>query len=640
MTNSQISRSAARSFSPSVWGRHLWMAGSALVVAAAVLAQPAWSEGHGTIIKSHGFNEYGDLKYPADFPYLDYVNPDAPIYGEVSISTSGSFDSMNPFATLSGSPGALSSSIYERIMTATSDEVGSSYCLLCETLEYPQDQAWVQFNLRKGITFSDGSALTAHDIEFTMRKFMAEGTPSWRVGMKALLQSSEVIDDYTIKFTFNPDSQRRGRIGQMGSLLAMSKSWFEKTGAKLDESRMDVSPGTGEYMIGKVDAPHSITYRRNPNYWGEDLPINKGRGNYESIRIEYFADTAAAFLGFQAGEFTLRRENSSLNWATRYDFAALDKGWIVRDTLEDGSLPAATGFVFNLRRDKFSDVRVREALGLMYNFTWTNDNLQYGLFKQRESFWENDRLKATGLPEGKELEFLKTVRDLVDPSIFTEPAVLPHTSGERALDRRNLRRALALMAQAGWVPGDDGLLRNADGQSLDVEFLETRQSFDRILTPYVENLKALGVNVTYNRVDPSQYQARTQSNDFDMMFGFYVNGLVEGTGLLQRFGCEDKDDVFNDAGYCSPAVDALGKIVENADNYGEMAAAVRAIDRIMRAERYIVPVWYLGANWFAYYDMYEYPDTLPEFDVGSSYLDYWWINKDKETALKSAGAFR
>ncbi|SFR45043.1 microcin C transport system substrate-binding protein [Yoonia tamlensis] len=607
-------------------------------VATLFTAQALHAQSGDTIIQSHGYNEYGTLKYPADFAHLDYVNPDAPIGGEVSISADGTFDNMNPFATLSGSPGAMASIMYERIMTGTDDEVGSEYCLLCKTVEYPQDQSWVIFHLRDDVTFSDGTPMTAHDVIYTHELLREQATPSYRAGIVALVESYEAIDDYTVKFTFAADAPEKGRVSQMGGQIVMSKAWFEETGARLDEARMETGPGTGEYMVGTIDPGRQLIYVRNPDYWGEDVPINVGRGNYDSIRIEYFADTSAAFEAFKAGEFTFRRENSSLNWATAYDFPALEQGWVTRTTLDDGTLPAATGFVFNLRREKFQDRNVRRALGLMYNFTWTNENLQYGLFQQRESFWENDRLKAAGLPEGRELEMLETVREHLPAEIFTQEALLPHVSGERALDRNNLRQALILMEAAGYTSGDDGLLRDANGNTLDVEFLETRQSFDRIINPYVENLQRLGVNITYNRVDPSQYQARTQENDFDMMFSYYVNGLVEGRGITQKFGCEDKDDVFNPAGYCSQAFDELAEFVTAAEDYDEMAAAVRAIDRIMRYEYYIVPVWYLGKNWVAAYDMYEHPENLPEFGLG--YLDYWWINQDKAEALAAAGAFQ
>ncbi|MEN9011005.1 MAG: extracellular solute-binding protein [Yoonia sp.] len=608
---------------------------TAMAMSAALTGQ-AIADSHQQIITTHGWNEFGSLKYDADFPHLDYVNPDAPNGGEISISTIGTFDNMNPFATLTGKPGAMASVMYERLVTATEDEVGSSYCLLCETIEYPEDHSWVIFNLRKNVTFSDGTPMTAADLIYTHELFREQGTPSYRDGITKLVTKYEALDDHSVKFTFADDTPVGGRISQMAASIVLQKKWFEETGARLDEARMETAPGTGEYMVGSIDPGRQLIYKRNPDYWGNDLPINVGRGNLDSIRIEYFTDSSAAFEAFKAGEFTFRRESSSINWATAYDFPALENGWVKRDTLEDGTLPAATGFVFNMRKPKFQDRNLRLALGLVYNFTWTNENLQYGLFQQRTSFWENDRLKATDLPTGRELEMLETVRDLVSDDIFTKPAFMPHTSENRSLDRGNLRKALGLMEQAGFTIGDDGLLRDNDGKTLDVEFLETRQSFDRILTPYIENLKRLGVNITYNRVDPSQYQARTQSNDFDMIFGYWINGLQEGRGITQKFGCEDKDDVFNSAGYCSPAFEKLAEFVTNAEDYEEMAAGVRAIDRVMRYDYFIVPIWYLGKHWLAYYDMYEHPENLPEFGLG--YLDYWWFNQEKADALTAAGA--
>ena len=615
-----------------------WMSGTLLGLTVVWSAGQLWADSHEVITQSHGYNDYGDLKYGPDFTHLDYVNPNAPLGGEISLSADGTFDSMNPFATLSGSPGALSSSIFERLMESTSDEVGSLYCVLCTTVEYPEDLSWVIFNIRDNVTFSDGTPMTAHDVVFTHALLREQATPSYAAYIKELIPSYEAIDDYTVKFDFNPEFPVRGRVSQMGTSLVMSKAWFEETGARLDEPGLEVSPGTAEYMIFIVDPGRQIIYARNPDYWGQDLPIRQGIGNYDRIRIEYFADSSAAFEAFKAGEFSFRRENSSINWATSYDFPAIENGWVKKEELEDGTLPSASGLVFNLRREKFQDRNLRRALGLMYNFTWTNENLQYGLFQQRESFWENERLKAVGLPEGRELEILETVRDMVPPSLFTEEALLPHVSGDRPLDRGNLRAALGLMEEAGFTSGDDGLLRDANGNTLDVEFLETRQSFDRIINPYIENLQRLGVNITYNRVDPSQYQARTQANDFDMLFDSYNNGLTEGSGLGQKYGCDDRDDVFNPAGFCSEAVDAITDIVRDAENYEEMAAGVRAIDRIMRYEYFMIPTWYLGRNWVAYYDMYEYPENLPEFGLG--HLDYWWFNQEKADALIAAGAFQ
>ena len=613
----------------------------ALLLAAALPAHaqdavPASAEGE--VIVSHGYNEFGELKYGPDFAHFDYVNPDAPIHGEVSYSRTGTFDSMNALATRSGTPAVQSTVMYETLMDASLDEVGSVYCLLCETIEYPEDRSWVIFNLREGIEFSDGTPLTAEDVVYTHQLLREQATPSYRQGITELVAEWEALDERTVKFTFEPDSPTKGRIGQMGAMLVMQKAWFEETGARLDESRMEIAPGSGEYMLGDADPGRRVTYVRNPDYWGEDLPIMEGRGNYESIRVEYFADSSAAFEAFTAGEYTFRQETSSIDWATGYDFPAIEKGWVVKEEIADGSLPSATGFVFNLRREKFQDPRVREALGLAYNFTWTNETLQYGLFEQRASFWQNERLAASGLPEGDELAVLETVRADLDDAIFEEPAVEPHVSGDRPMDRGNRRRALELFAEAGFEPGDDGMLRDEGGNTLEVEFLESRQAFDRIINPYVENLRAFGVDARYVRVDPAQYQARTQSNDFDMIYDFYLTGLQEGRGFLQRFGCEDADDVFNPAGFCHPAIDAIGERIASAEDYDDMAALVMAADRIMRAERFVVPVWYNDAFWVAYYDMYEYPEVLPEFALG--YLDHWWIDAGKQEALIEAGALR
>lgn len=616
----------------------LWFTGTAIMIGGVLWAQQALADSHETIITSHGFSNFGELAYPADFTQLDYVNPDAPKGGEIAIWAQGTFDSMNPFATQRGTPGRLSSIPYERVMTATADEVGSAYCLLCETIEYPESQDWVIFNMRRDVMFSDGTPMTAQDMVFSHELLRDEGTPSYGSYVKQVIASVEALDDYTVKFVFAEGIPRKGLISLVGSTPVWSKAWYEETGAKLDESRFEISPGTGPYMLDSYDAGRRIVYRRNPDYWGADHPLSVGHYNFDTIRVEYFADTTTAFEAFKSGEYTFRQENSSLTWATGYDFPALTNGWVVQDVVPVGTVPNATGFLLNLRNPKFDDVRVREALGLMYNFTWTNDTLQYGLFQQRESFWQGSALAATGVPEGRELELLQTVADLIDPSLLTDPVVMPHTSGERQLDRGNLRKALALMEDAGWVAGDDGMLRNAAGEVFTLEFLSVSPSFDRIIMPYIDNLKRLGVDAVYNRVDPAQYQLRSQTFDYEMIYDGYTSGLEEGSGLGQKYGSEDVDDVFNPAGFSHPAVDALIDFVEGAESYDEMAAGVRAIDRIMRAERFITPAWYLGNRWLAYYDMFERPEELPPYAIGE--LDFWWYNAEKADELRAAGALR
>lgn len=587
------------------------------------------------------FSDWGSAKYSDPFDHLDYVNPDAPKGGKISIGTVGTFDSMNPFATGTGTPAALSSSMYERLMASTSDEyAAASYCLVCETIEYPESQDWVIFNLRKDVTFSDGSPMTAEDAVFTHYKFIEEGTPSWRAGVSAMIEKVEALDPHTIKFTFMPDIPRNGLIGQAGTTLVMQKKWFDDTGARLDEKRNETSPGTGPYMLTGFSAGEWVEYTRNPNYWAKDLPLKKGRENFDTIRVEYFGDTIGAFEAFKTGEITFRQESSSLQWATGYDFPALDEGWVVKDTLPKGAMPPAYGMLFNLRKEKLQDRNVRQALGLMYNFSWTNDTLQYGLFSQRESFWNAGDLAAVGVPTGKELEYLEGIKDLIPAEILTDPVTKPHTSGARSLDRKNLRKALGLMQEAGYTPGDDGKLRNAAGETLDIEFLQYSPNFDRIIVPYVENLQALGVNAVYNRVDPSQYQARTQSFDYDMIYSGYVNGFEEGSSFSQKYGSEEVGDVFNPAGYASPAIDALAQEILKAETYDDMTAAVRAADRIMRYDYFIVPAWFGSEYWVAHYDMYEHPpaERFPPLALG--YMDFWWYNADKAEALRAAGAIK
>jgi microcin C transport system substrate-binding protein len=592
----------------------------------------------GDTIVSNSITTFGDpAKYGPDFQHFDYVNPDAPKGGEMSMSTFGTFDSFNPY-TQKGDAAALSSIGYENMMEGSADEVGSLYCLICSTIEYPKDKSWVIFNMRPEAKFSDGSPLTADDVLFTYNLFLKDALPSFSTVLAQFVEKVEVLDPHKVKYTFKADSPLRDRVQMAGGMLVVSKAWYEKTGAKLDETRMDPGVGSGPYMLDHFDVNQRIVYKRNPDYWGKDLPINKGRYNFDTIRVEYFGEPTAAFEGFKSGAYAFRNENSSKNWATGYDFQAITKGWAKKEMIANGDMPNGQTFVFNLRRDKFKDIRVREAISLLFNFEWSNKTLFYGLYARINSFWENSDLAATGLPSPEEMALLEPLKDKLPAGVLDQEPVTAPVSSDNQLDRSNVRKASKLLDDAGWVAGSDGMRRNDKGETLKLEFLSADPAFDRVVNPFIENLRKVGVDASLSRVDDSQYTDRTRSFDFDMITDNLPTGFEPGAGLRQYFGSEGLKDVFNSMGLNDPAVDALITNVLNAQNRDDLKVSVRALDRVLRAIRFWVPQWYKNVHTVAYYDMYEHPANMPPFSLGN--LDFWWYNSEKADKLKAAGAFK
>ncbi|HBS50919.1 MAG TPA: ABC transporter substrate-binding protein, partial [Rhodobacteraceae bacterium] len=503
------------------------------LVAALALAGPAAvAQDDPEMIRSHGYSYFGDLKYGPDFEHFDFVNPDAPKGGEIAISALGTFDSMNPYSR-KGRRGQLSWIMYESLLgDGSADTYGEGYGLLAESLEYPADKSWVIFHMREEARFSDGTPVTAHDVLFSHNLLLEQGLPSYAVAVKKRIPKAEVIDDHTIKFYFADGISRRSLIDQVGGVPVWSKKWFEETGARLDESRIETPPGSGPYMVESVDINRRIVYRRNRDYWGADLPINQGRHNFDTIRVEYFGDDAAAFEAFKAGEYTVRVEADSKTWATLYNFPKVSQGHVIKTELPDGTPPTPTGFVFNLGREVMQDKRVREALALAFNFEWTNESLQYGLFKQRASFTQDTPLMAQGLPEGEELDFLQSLGDVVPDELLTQPVRVPHTSSpDRLTDRRNLRQAMRLLDEAGWPVGDDGMRRNADGDPLRIRFLfntAAEGTLGAVVESYMSNLTRMGIDAVLEKVDPSQYTLRERDRDYDMVFDQYAAFLGVG----------------------------------------------------------------------------------------------------------------
>ena len=353
------------------------MATAVLAIAAAAWAFATRAEEAG-VITAHGISTFGDLKYAADFAHLDYVNPDAPKGGEISEWAPGSFDSMNPYS-VKGVAGALSSIPYESLLAGTADEIGASYCLLCSTLEYPEDRSWVIFNLRPEVTFSDGTPMTAEDVLFSYETFLTKGLSDFRTVFAETVAGAEVLDPHRIKFTFKPGVPHRDAPADVGGLPIFSRAHYTANKLDLEESSMVPFLGTGAYLLDSMKPGQTLIYKRNPDYWGKDQPLNIGTGNFDRIRIEYFADSTAAFEAFKGGAYTFRVENSSKSWATQYDFPAVQSGAVAKVELPSGTKANGQAFIFNLRRDKFQDPRVREAIGLFFNFEVPNQTLFYGL---------------------------------------------------------------------------------------------------------------------------------------------------------------------------------------------------------------------------------------------------------------------
>lgn len=588
-------------------------------------------------VTSHGISTFGELKYEADFQHLEYVNPNAPKGGEMSIWGFGSFDSMHPYST-KGRAGRLSSIFFETLLEGTADEPDSAYGLLASSMEYPEDRSEVIFNLRPEARFSDGSPLTADDVVFSYEILRDKGLPSFRAVIESEVASAIALSATRVKFVFKEGVPTRDLPQMVGGLPIFSKKYYLETGANFENSTLTPAIGSGPYVLETVDVGQNIIYKRNPEYWGRNLAINKGRHNFDRIRVEYFADYNSAFEGFKAGAYYFRNEASSKIWATGYDFPSLQKGWVVKDTPPDGTLATGQSFIFNLRREQFTDIRVRKALGLMFNFEWSNKTLFYGIYERISSFWENSYLKATGLPSNGELAFLNPLKNILPDTVLKAEAELAPTSSKRQLDRTNLRKASALLDDAGWIVGDDGIRRNKLGKTLTLEILNDSQAFDRVINPFVENLQRLGVDAVHTRIDNAQMTERERNFDFDMVVGNFRTSLTSGSGLKQYFGSESADySIFNLSGYRSEAADKLIEDILAAEDRQTLNDATRALDRLLRAEVFWIPQWFKKKHTVAYYDMYRYPDKLPPYDLGT--LDFWWFDEAAFNKLKSEGAF-
>ncbi|SFI94306.1 extracellular solute-binding protein [Jannaschia pohangensis] len=610
----------------------------ALISALAAASTAAVAQdGGGTV--SHGYSNFGELKYGPGEPF-SYVNLDAPKGGEISFSAIGTFDSFNAY-TRKGNPDRSGDDIlYENLMIAALDDPYGLYCNLCTTIEYGEGLDWVIVNLREDVTFSDGTPMTAEDVKFTIDLFLEQGIAEFRTIIDGFFTSIEVTGPHQIRFEFEESAPVRDRMGLVGLWNPFSKAWFEETGARLDESTDTPFMGTGPYVLGSVDIGRSVVYEKNPDWWGADLPINQGRFNFDRVRVEYFSDSAAAMEGFKAGEYTFRQESSSKEWATSYDFPAVAQGYVVRETPPDGNITTAQGFVFNLREEKWQDPRVRDAVRMMFNFEWSNETLFYGLYERPVSFWGGSDLAAEGVPGPEELAVLQPLVDegLLDASILTDEAVLPpvNDASGNTPDRRTRRTALGLLEEAGWTPGTDGMLRNAAGETMELVIIQFNPTLDRIINPYIENLRSLGIDARLERNDRAQYIERRRNGDWDLTNHAPGQDFEPGLGLRQWFDSSTAvDSSRNLMALADPAIDRIITEVIAADNLDDLRFRTRALDRVLRAYGFWIPQWGNKEHWVAYWDEYGHPEELPALGLGV--LDFWWHNAEGAARLRAAG---
>ena len=591
------------------------------------------------IIKSHGISSFGELKYPPDFQHFDYVNPNAPKGGEFTTWGFGSFDSLTPYI-LKGNAGSMSSIFFDSLMTGNADEPDSMYGLVAHTVEYPENREWVIFHMRPEAQFADGTPVTADDVVFSYNILLEKGRPTFKITFEHF-ENVEALDSHRVKFSFNPKGPLRELLMTAGGLPIFSQAYY--TDRDFAEATLEPPLGSGEYELLSVDAPRSVSYKRRTDYWGKDLPVNIGTNNFDVLKVEYFADYTTAFEAFKGGAYTFREEYMSKLWATSYDFPAVENGWVKLENLPDGRPAGTQGFWFNLRKNQFNDPRVREAIGMAFNFEWSNESLFYGIYSRTNSFWENSAtLQAEGMPTSAELALLEPLRDQLPAAVFDAPAYVPLVSkADTVGDRKTLRKAGKLLDAAGWLVGADGIRVNSEGIQLKLDVMNDSPSFERIIQPYIENLKRLGVAASSTRVDSAEAQERQKNFDYDMVVQRYSMSSTPGNELKGIFGSDTADipGSSNLAGLAHPAIDALIRHIADAESRADLTSAVTALDRVLRALHIWVPQWYKPVHNIAYFDMYDrpYTDTPPPYSMGE--MSIWWYNPEKAQALRDAGAF-
>jgi len=611
----------------------LKLAGAA---AALPLARPfAWAEGKTGL---HGLSTFGDLKYGPDFPHFDYVNPDAPKGGRINFQPPNwlynqspqTFNTLNGFVLRGDAPPRIGL-LFDSLMSGAADEPDSVYGLLAESVAVSEDGNIFTFTLRDGARFHDGSPLTAEDIAFSLTLLKEKGHPNISEVIREMV-SAEAPDEKTVVVTLS-GQQNRSTILTVVGLPIFSKAFY--TANDFERSTLTPPPGSGPYKVGPLSAGRFIEYQRDPDYWGRDLPVNRGTANFDRIRIDFHRERQTAFEAFKKGDITFREEFTSITWARDYNFPAVNDGRVKKTVFDAELRPSFQGMFFNTRRGKLSDPRTRHAIALAFDFEWSNKNLFYDAYARLDSYFEKSDFKAEGEPSPEELALLEPHRAELPAEVFGPAYVPPRTNGS-GRDRAMLQQASRLLAEAGWKRDGSGLV-NAAGERLSIEFLIDADIFVRVLTPYRENLQAIGVGVSIRQVDPTQYQSRQRDYDFDVVMEAVSLSPTPLDGLETLFGSRaaDTPGTYNLAGMKEPVVDALIAKVPTVTSREELIAITKSIDRILRARHYWVPCWFQPNHRVAHWDLFGWPPEKPAYAFNPETT--WWFDEARAAAIGMRG---
>jgi microcin C transport system substrate-binding protein len=579
---------------------------------------------------AHGLSMYGDLKYGPDFRHFDYADPRARKGGDVRLHAVGTFDTLNPFI-LRGVAAAGIGEAFDTLMTGSTDEPFSQYGLIAESVEVAPDRSWVAYTLRRQARFQDGSPVTVDDVIFSFDTLKKKGHPFYRAYYSQVVRA-EKIGERTVRFSFAAGDNRELPL-IVGQLPILSKAYWSRR--DFEKTTLEAPVGSGPYRVVAVEPGRSITYGRDPTYWGAELPVNVGRFNFDTIRYDYYRDSTIALEAFKAGEYDFHEENVAKNWATAFNVPAVAQGLIRKEMIRNRLPAGMQGYVFNTRRPVFADPRVRRALAYAFDFEWTNAHLFYGAYTRTESYFANSELASSGLPGPDELRVLEPLRDQVPPEVFTTVYRAPSTDGS-GYPRENLLTALRMLREAGWVVRDGVLRQTTTGEPMRFEIVGTEGSFERIALPFVKNLERLGVQARVRTIDTAQYQYRMDNFDFDLTVWVWGQSLSPGNEQRDFWTSEKAatPGSRNMAGIRSPAVDRLVDLVIGAPDRASLVARTRALDRVLLWGHYVIPHWHIPFFRVAYWDKFSRPAVTPTYALG---FEAWWIDPAKAARIPHEG---